>query len=96
MNRRIKSHEITVDQNSPVTELRLKLSTLGFKFLTVTVIDGTIAATFEEQDSDKSCNESFFVFNGDQAIRCPERYEYLTSFTADGQVFHFFGYRTNR
>lgn len=96
MKRRITSHEIAVDQNAPETELRLKLSTYGYKFLTVTVMDGTVQAAFEEQDSEKSCNESFFVYQGDQAIRCPERYEYLASFALDGLLYHLYGSRNRQ
>src|SRR5262245_58208916 len=78
MNRVINAHQLTVDENNGHTELRLKLSTHGFRFLAVTVINGTITASFEEETSGGGANESFFVFKNGEPVRT--RLEYLATF----------------
>lgn len=93
MNRVIKAHELTVDENNGHTELRLKLSTRGFRFLAVTVINGVVTASFEEEDCGAAANEPFFLFKNGEGVRC--RHEYLATFVFNDEAYHLYGKRTN-
>lgn len=94
MNRVINAHQLTVDENSGHTELRLKLSTHGFHFLAVTVTNGTVNASFEEEDTGSSANQSFFLFKDGETVRC--RHEYLQTFVYNDVAYHLYGKRSNR
>lgn len=94
MNKVITAHQLTVDENTGHTELRLKLSTYGFRFLAVTVIQGTITASFEEEASGNGANESFFVFKNGEIVR--SRHEYLATFVYNDEAYHLYGKRSNR
>lgn len=94
MNRVINPHQLTVDENNGHTELRLKLSTHGFRFLAVTVINGFVTASFEEEDTGSAANESFFLFKDGETVRC--RHEYLTTFVFNDEAYHLYGKRCNK
>lgn len=94
MNRVINSHQLAVDENNGHTELRLKLSTHGFRFLSVTVIHGLVSASFEEEDTGSGANETFFLFKNGETIRC--RQEYLATFVFNDEAYHLYGRRSNR
>lgn len=91
MNRKLRTIKIPIDQNRSSIEFRDKLSTLGFQFLAVTICGEVACATFLERDGGGEANQSFFLYTGDQAVRCPERNSHLASFVLDDKTYHLFG-----
>ena len=89
MNRRINPHIVPVDENSDASEFRLKLSPRSFRFLSLAVKSGQVIASFEEEEVEKGCNQSFFLYRDGQVVRC--KGSFMASFTLGEHTYHLYG-----
>lgn len=94
MNRTLRTIEIPIDENRNSIEFRAKLSTLEFQFLSVTVCGAAASITFLEREGGGEANQSFFLYTGDQSVRCPERNSHLASFVRGDETYHLFGLKS--